>query len=288
MYGVEGRSWVALGDPVGPPEESAELVWRFRELCDRHGGWTVFYQVQRHNLWLYLDLGLTLLQLGEEARVPLTTFALDGGAQTWRRTVRRLEGEGCVFEVVPCTAIPALLPELQQVSDAWLAGKSTPQRGFSRGFFEGTYLRYFPIGIVRQTGKIVAFANVWTGAENEEVSVDFVRYLPEAPHGIMEYFFLHLMRWGRHEGYQWFNLGMAPLSGLEGRALAPLWDRLGSWVFQHGEHFTNLEGLRQYKEQFDPQWEPRYLASPGGLALPRILTNIAALISGGLKGVLAP
>jgi phosphatidylglycerol lysyltransferase len=288
MYGVEGRSWVALGDPVGPPEESAELVWRFRELCDRHGGWTVFYQVQRHNLWLYLDLGLTLLQLGEEARVPLTTFALDGGAQTWRLTVRRLEGEGCVFEVVPCTAIPALLPELQQVSDAWLAGKSTPQRGFSRGFFEGTYLRYFPIGIVRQTGKIVAFANVWTGAENEEVSVDFVRYLPEAPHGIMEYFFLHLMRWGRHEGYQWFNLGMAPLSGLEGRALAPLWDRLGSWVFQHGEHFTNLEGLRQYKEQFDPQWEPRYLASPGGLALPRILTNIAALISGGLKGVLAP
>jgi phosphatidylglycerol lysyltransferase len=96
------------------------------------------------------------------------------------------------------------------------------------------------------------------------------------------------MRWGRHEGYQWFNLGMAPLSGLEGRALAPLWNRLGSWVFQHGEHFANLEELRQYKEQFDPQWEPRYLASPGGLALPRILTNIAALISGGLKGVLAP
>jgi len=43
--------------------------------------------------------------------------------------------------------------------------------------------------------------------------------------------------------------------------------------------------LREYKEKFDPKWEVRYLASPGGLALPRILINIASLISGGLKGV---
>lgn len=34
-------------------------------------------------------------------------------------------------------------------------------------------------------------------------------------------------------------------------------------------------------------WEPRYLASPGGLPLPRILTNVTTLISGGLGGVVA-
>src|SRR5690606_35295444 len=45
MYGVEGRSWVALGDPVGPPETRGELAWRFREEADRHGAWPVFYQV---------------------------------------------------------------------------------------------------------------------------------------------------------------------------------------------------------------------------------------------------
>jgi phosphatidylglycerol lysyltransferase len=61
---------------------------------------------------------------------------------------------------------------------------------------------------------------------------------------------------------------------------------LGALVFRHGEHFYNFRGLRQYKEKFDPIWEPKYLASPGGLALPRILTNIASLISGGLKGVI--
>jgi phosphatidylglycerol lysyltransferase len=56
-------------------------------------------------------------------------------------------------------------------------------------------------------------------------------------------------------------------------------------VFRHGEYFYNFQGLRQYKEKFAPQWEPKYLASPGGLAFPRILMNLAALISGGWKGI---
>jgi len=139
--------------------------------------------------------------------------------------------------------------------------------------------------IVRKADKIVAFANLWIGAEKEELSPDLMRHLPEAPHDIMEYLFVQLMLWGKQEGYCWFNLGMAPFSGLETRALAPLWHRLGAFVFRHGEHFYNFQGLRQYKEKFAPEWEPKYLASPGGLALPRILMNLASLISGGWKGI---
>jgi phosphatidylglycerol lysyltransferase len=56
-------------------------------------------------------------------------------------------------------------------------------------------------------------------------------------------------------------------------------------VFRHGEHFYNFQGLRAYKEKFGPEWQPRYLACPGGLALPRILANVGGLIAGGLTGV---
>ena len=38
MYGIEGRSWVGMGDPIGQVEEYAELVWSFREMCDRYDG----------------------------------------------------------------------------------------------------------------------------------------------------------------------------------------------------------------------------------------------------------
>jgi len=112
-----------------------------------------------------------------------------------------------------------------------------------------------------------------------------MRYLPDAPESIMDYLFVQIMLWGKQEGYRWFNLGMAPLSGLEAHALASTWSKAGALVFRLGEHFYNFQGLRQYKEKFTPLWQPKYLACRGGLALPRILTNIATLTSGGVAGV---
>ena len=286
MYGVSGRSWVALGDPLGPPAEHAELVWRFRELAHRHGGWPVFYQVSRDLLPLCIDLGLTLLKLGEEAHVRLTEFSLEGGSRRGlRRTLNDVERSGTMFEIVPPEEVGALLPALQAVSDDWLRAKRTREKGFSLGFFDAGYLANFPIAVARRDGKIVAFANVWTSDAKYMASADLMRFSSDAHRGVMEYLFVKLMLWARDEGYRMFDLGMAPLSGFEPRALAPAWQRLGALVYRHGEHFYHFRGLRQYKEKFDPEWEPRYLAAPGGLAIPRILANVTALVSGGLKGV---
>ncbi len=288
MYGVEGSSFVAMGDPIGQPRERQELAWRFRELADRHGAATVFYQIRMHNLPLYLDLGLALLKLGEEARVALPDFSLDGGSRKGlRRVVKGVEKEGCSFEIVPESAVPDVLPRLRVVSDEWLAAKRTREKGFSIGFFDDAYMRSAPVAIIRRAGEIVAFANLWEGAGHEELSVDLMRYASSAPDGVMDYLFIQLMLWGREQGYGHFNLGMAPLSGLENRQLAPVWSRVGALLYKHAENFYNFQGLRAYKEKFDPTWEPRYLASPGGLALPRILTNVSALVSGSLKGVVS-
>src|SRR6185436_7709617 len=286
MFGVERRSWVALGDPVGPVERQAELAWTLRELADRHGGWTAFYQVSPERLHVYVDLGLSLVKLGEEARVPLADFSLEGrNRKKLRHAHRRAEEEVSRFEVVPAGGVAPLLPELAEISNEWMRARSTREKGFSLGRFDRDYLRRFPMATVWCGERIVAFANLWPGGEREELSVDLMRHREDAPVGVMDYLFLELMLWGKEQGYRWFNLGMAPLSGLEERALAPLWNRVGALVFRHGEHFYNFQGLRQYKEKFDPVWEPRYLACPGGLVLPRVLADIAALIGGGLRGV---
>ena len=286
MYGVEGRSWIAMGDPVGPDDEKSELIWKFRELCDLHAGWPVFYEIERKHLHFYLDLGLTLQKIGEEARVPLEDFSLEGGTRKWMRKMqRRLEGEGCCFEILQ-DPMP-ILPELREISDAWLAEKKTREKGFSLGFFAEKYINQFQVAVVRRGGRIVSFSNLWTTGHKEELSVDLMRHRSDAPNGVMDYMFLHLILWGQQQGYGTFNLGMAPLSGLENRSLGTVWNRVGALAYQFGENFYNFQGLRQYKEKFDPLWEPMYLASPGGLALPRILTNLATLISGGLRGVVA-
>ena len=80
-------------------------------------------------------------------------------------------------------------------------------------------------------------------------------------------------------------LGMAPLSGLENHPLAPVWHRFGHLIYNRGERFYNFQGLRAYKEKFDPVWEPHYLAYPGGLSLPRILADVSALIAGGYRRI---
>ncbi|HEX7127715.1 MAG TPA: bifunctional lysylphosphatidylglycerol flippase/synthetase MprF [Thermodesulfobacteriota bacterium] len=280
-YGVEGGSFVALGDPVGVEAEGSELVWAFRELADRRGAWPVFYRVGPNRLPLYLDLGLALLKLGEEARVPLEGVSLPGepGARL-RDQVDRLERAGARFAVLPPASVPPHLAELREVSDDWLRFTATREPRFALGFFDERYLARCPVATVRVSGRIVAFANLRLGAGREELAPDLMRRRRDAPAGVMEYLVIELMRWGREQGYRWCNLGMAPLSGLEDRTPAPLWNRVGTSLFQHGEPYDDFKGSRSYRETFAPHWVPRYLAVPSGLSLPRVLADVAAVVTG--------
>jgi phosphatidylglycerol lysyltransferase len=288
MYQISGRSWVALGDPVGSPQSREELVWRFRELSDRHAGWTVFYQVSAERLPLYIDLGLAAMKLGEEARVWLPDFSLEGSARAELRTQRRrAERDGASFQVVRASDIGPLLPRLRAISDAWLEEKAVAEKCFSVGAFDEAYVRQFPVALVSCNAEPVAFASLWIAGTGEEIAVDLMRFGPDAPRGAMDFLFVELMLWGRQQGYRWLNLGMAPLAGLEQHPLAPAWHRVGNFVFRYGEHFYNFDGLRRYKAKFHPVWESKYLASPGGLALPRVLLDVSVLISGGVKELFA-
>lgn len=279
MYAVEGRSWIAMGDPVGPSEVLPELVWAFRELADRHDGWPVFYQVEPRVLPVYVDQGMELLKLGEEASVPLDTFTLDGSRRRGlRQTHRRGARDDLKFSVIGPGEVSRRIETLEDVSNDWLAHKGAVEKGFSLGYFDRDYLERGPCGLIERSGTTIAFASLWCGAGKEELSVDLMRYRAESPPDTMEYLFIELMLWGQREGYASFSLGMAPLSGLDTGHLAPLWNRIADLVFRHGDHFYSFEGLREYKEKFDPVWSPRYLASPGGIVLPWILTDLTMLV----------
>ena len=287
MYRIHGKSWVALGDPIGPKEEWKELAWEFRRLSDLYNGTMAFHEISREDLPLYLDLGLTLLKVGEEARVPLAAFSMDDPFyKEFRNTQKKVEEKGYFFEVIPADQVPPILPGLKKISTLWLKSRNTREKGFSLGFFDESYLKHFSIGVVRDERSIFAFANILESADKDEYSSDLIRYIPqESPKGIMDYLLAHLISRAKVQGYRWFNMGMAPLSGLENRQYAPFWNRLGAFLYSHGENFYNFRGLRFYKEKFRPVWEPKYLALPSSFALPRVLSDIAALNSRGVKGI---
>jgi phosphatidylglycerol lysyltransferase len=286
MYGVQGRTWVALRDPVGPEDQLSGLIRLYLERCDDFGGVPVFYEVGKGHLHRYADFGLTFVKVGEEARVDLSSFTLAGGhAARHRQALRRLEKSNCSFRVIEPAEIAAVLEQLRAVSDDWLDAKAGGEKGFSLGFFDDSYIVRFPVGVIERAGRIEAFANLWPGPGAEELSIDLMRYHRDAPTGVMESLLVHLMLWGRERGYRWFALGMAPLSGFQGSPVAPLWNRLGAFLYVHGEAVYNFQGLRAYKEKFSPVWEPRYLAYPGGLRLPRIMADVSALVAGGYRHI---
>jgi phosphatidylglycerol lysyltransferase len=282
MYAVKRRTWIALGDPVGPASRIGELIRLFIERCDDFGGTPVFYEVGKQHLHRYADFGLAFVKLGEEARVDLTRFSLDGpqGAR-FRQVVRRLEKDGGTFRVIPADEVPAVMSRLREVSDDWLTHKTGGEKGFSVGFFEPTYLERFPMAVVERDNRIVAFANLWPGPDRYELSIDLMRYHHDAPTSVMEALIVHLLIWGKEQGYHWFALGMAPMSGSERSPVAPLRARAGNFLYDHGGFLFNFRGLRAYKEKFNPVWEPHYLVYPGALKLPGIVADVSALVAGG-------
>jgi phosphatidylglycerol lysyltransferase len=287
MYRKHGRSMVSLGGPFGLEEEWMDIIWDFRNLAKNHDCRPVFSAIKAEHIYYYLDLGLSLIKMGEEAIIPLDMFSMEGSnRRSFRKEMRHIKSEGASFKVIPCDKVSLILKELETISDAWLAKKNTREKKFSLGFFNEDYLKHFPIGVVRKGEKIVAFANILAGAEKEELTVDLIRYLPgEAPRDVMDYLFINLMLWGKQEGYKVFNLGMAPLSGLDRYPLELLWNRIGAFIFHRAEYFYNFQGVRAYKNKFNPTWKPRYLAFSGRLSLPKVLADTAALSSGGVKGI---
>ncbi|HEX7740905.1 MAG TPA: bifunctional lysylphosphatidylglycerol flippase/synthetase MprF, partial [Sphingobium sp.] len=282
MYQVQGHSWIVMGDPVGDPSEWPDLMWQIRERADAAQGRLLIYQLSKDSLALAIDLGLSVVKYGEEARVDLSGFTMEGpAARPLRHAARRAEREGATFEIVAAADVPALIPRLKAISDHWLEAKGTAEKSFSVGRFDPSYLQRFDCALVRRKDEIVAFANIWSAMEGSELSVDLMRHDRNAPYGTMDFMFSRLMLWGQAHGFRWFTLGLAPLSGLEARRLSSPWTKAGVFLHRHGESFYGFEGLRAYKAKFAPQWEPRFIAGPQGLSMVRAMIDVQRLVGGG-------
>jgi len=268
-----------MGDPVGPRAAWGELLWQLRELADAQQGRVLLYEVSSPVLDIAIGMGLMIVKFGEDAVVDLTSFTLDTPRlRALRKSERAVARKGASLRIVPAAQVPALLPELTEVSDEWLGTKGQREKSFSLGRFDPAYLAHFDLAVIEIDGRIAAFANLWLTQSRSEASVDLMRHRADAPPGTMDFLMVNLMLWAQGQGYARFSLGMAPLSGIEDRRLAPAWAKAAAFVFRHGERFYGFRGLRTYKDKFAPSWEPRYIAAPGGIGMLRGLRDLSRLI----------
>lgn len=287
MFAEQGKTWIALGDPVGAPEEQVELCWNFVDLARRAGYQPVFYEVGPGLLQRYAEMGFSLHLVGEEAIVMLPGYVARGdGPDAPNLRLDAWQERGHEVEIVRPPHSPMLLDRLKVVSAAWLAGRMGRDKGFTVGRFEPEWLQRFPLALVRRDAAIVGFAVILAPGAGRAVAIDLLRYLPEEADGMLEGILLSVILRYRDLGAESFSLGVTPLAGLEARSVERLWTRFGSFVYRHGAAFRNFDELRAFRKAFRPGWEPRYIAVPPGLTPTRAMTSVALRIAGGSRRLL--
>ena len=279
-YTVKGRVALALGDPIGPPEDVAAAVAGWQALCARHDWRPAFYQTLPDFLETYRQAGFEVLCVGYEGIVDVQHFSLEGSThKDLRYAVNRARKTGLRAELHEPPLGPGLLEQLRSVSDEWLTMMKGSEKRFSLGWFDDDYIRQCPVMAVHTPeGGLSAFANLVPEYQLNEAGIDLMRRRDEIAPGTMDYLFASLLQWARERGYETFNLGLSPLAGVGQLQTDPALERAVAYLYGHLNPFYSFQGLHAFKEKFRPQWSPRYLVYAGTAGLPAV---VLALVRAG-------
>ena len=116
--------------------------------------------------------------------------------------------------------------------------------------------------------EVVAFISMMSGYHQPEVTVDLMRHQNDLSNGTMECLFASVFQALQQQGWERFNFSLSPLAGVGEAPDSRRAEKALHYLAQHLKQFYNFQGLHSFKEKFQPQWEPRYLAYPGWATLP--------------------
>ncbi|WP_315789564.1 phosphatidylglycerol lysyltransferase domain-containing protein [Fischerella sp. JS2] len=281
-YVPKGRGAIALGDPIGPIADRRETIIAFQQFCQRNDWYPAFYQTLPDDINLYMSLGFQALKIGEEAIVDLKSFTLQGKAgKNLRSALNRMTKLGYEVRFYQPPIADDLLRQLKIVSDEWLQMVQGSEKHFSLGWFDETYLKECEIAVVQSShGEIIAFANIVSEYQLNEITNDLMRHRKSIENGTMDFLFISMFQHYKEQGYDSFNLGLSALAGVGETQQSRRLEKTLHYLYQHLERFYNFQGLHAYKDKFHPIWQSRYLVYPSLAALPDVIVALIRADSG--------
>lgn len=259
MYQRKRNTYIVLGDPIGNATSFHKLLEKLYSEAHYLGYDIIFYQVTDRYMSIYHDFGNQFFKLGEEALIDLSAFTISGKKKRGlRATLNKLEDSGCTFEILDPPFSQAFLDELKQISDDWLVESTEMQ--FSVGNFDEHYLSQAPIAMIKDMdGAILGFCTFMPTNYNATLSVDLIRWKSDVTLPLMDSLYIHMLLWSKNNNYKYFNMGMATLSNVGKVPFSFFGERLAGRIFEHFNGLYRFQGLRRYKEKFNPSWQPRFL-----------------------------
>ncbi|MFC6347733.1 phosphatidylglycerol lysyltransferase domain-containing protein [Vagococcus carniphilus] len=257
-----------LGDPVGNKENFFPFIKKIHDYATSIGKELIFYQTTTENIHIYTEFNYTLFNLGEEGELDVTTFKTSGNkGKVFRQLLNKQEQEELSFQIEPST--PELLKEIKPVSDEWLGIRK--EMTFSLGNFDEDYLLKQDIATLRdKNNRVIAFASMMPAYVDGKISVDLIRWKEHPSIQMMDLLYLDLILWAKENGYTIFNLGMAPLSSTFEKSNGLL-GTVTTSIYHNSSSLYSFKGLRNYKNKYKPNWQPRYLVYPRRLLVSQAL-----------------
>ncbi|MEP7027438.1 MAG: phosphatidylglycerol lysyltransferase domain-containing protein [Candidatus Eisenbacteria bacterium] len=294
-YRAGSDTLLALGDPIGPPEELAPLLAAFETYCRERDWEFAFFQASPAYLPAYAARGWRAIHVGVEPVIDPSTFTLEGGAMgDVRRAARRLEAAGVVVRsfrpgdgAFDGASEPEVLAGLRSVSSGWLAAHPGGEKSFGMGRFDARHLdRRWLLVALAAAGRVEGFVT-WAGVPAAGGwTLDLMRRRADAPAGLMDLLVSCAALEAREHGDRVLSLGLSALVAVS-PGDDPDAERVRAFLRRRLGAFYDFEGLFHWKRKFQPRFEDRFLVVPGALALPRVLYALArAQTPGGFRATL--
>lgn len=277
-YRAIGSVCLASGNPVGERAYWPEAIAAWKRWSREQGLSLAVMGASHSGAQAYADAGLTMLDIGDEAVVDMTTFSLNApGMKEVRRSVERLQRRGYTATVLRHSALGAEdFAALSDAAEHW-RGDGGDERGFSMALGRLADPLDGDCVLVRatdETGRLRGFLSFVPWGRTG-LSLDLMRRDPTADNGLVEFLVSALAAKATLLGVGPVSLNFAMFREAFERG-----EQVGagpvSRVWRQGLLLASktwqLESLYRSNAKYLPDWQPRYMGYEYASDLPRVGT----------------
>ena len=290
-FSADGRAAIAyrplvgvaltVGEPYGDPAAFDCAIAEFAAFCRHRGLQPCLYSVTSRAREVTRQLGWQSVQIAEDTVVPLAGLEFSGKKwQGVRAALNKAAREGVTAEWWSYQDMPLeLLAQIHEISGKWIVEKGLPEMNFMLGGLgelnDPNVRCLLAVGADRKLHAVTSWMPVYDDGRPVGWTIDLMRRNTEGTvRGVMEFLIATAALTFQQEGARFISLSGAPLAGIDrndsGERPCALQPVLGL-IAKSMEPAYGFQSLRQFKDKFQPTYQPLYLAYPDPVALGQIM-----------------
>ncbi|MEO7372486.1 MAG: phosphatidylglycerol lysyltransferase domain-containing protein [Terrimesophilobacter sp.] len=282
-YRVVNGVAVTTSEPVCTADRRDVTVRRFATFCDDNGWIPVFYSVHDEFRQIFAAMGWRMMLVGEETVLRPATWSMKGRKwQDIRSSINRAERGGIRAEWTSYARLPLhMSSQIEEISEQWVAEKGLPELGFTLGGLNE--LKDPDVAIMLAVGPddwieaVTSWMPCYRGGEIVGWTLDFMRRRPDSMNGVMEFLIASAVIHMQTREIEFMSLSAAPLAQ-ETRSSSDResgMTRLLAFIGAALEPVYGFRSLLRFKQKFQPEYRPLFMAYADPFTLPTIGTAIA-------------